>query len=505
MEDNQEPVAAALVAGDRGDAVRAAVHAQRDRGAAGQGRRRDVGDARASTSGRAAWRALMPFMLRAADAPPARRGARRPGARRSSHEPPRAGLPRAGASRAPGRRCPSTPRRSCGPSSGVERRAWSRRPVALEDVPAGARPRCPTALRERLRAIAPVRDDREMRVLRAAGQVLPRPARAAGGGRATARRTRWWRRGRATRSSRCCRPATRRTSPSCRSAAGRRWSAASRRERGGREALVVARPRPRSTRVEVDAPLAAGPRQAGHPAAGGSTAPWRAHGLTLGHFPQSYEWATVGGCVATRSAGQASTGFGRIEENVVALRAGRAGGRPCRRARCPRRAAGPLTARAADRLRGRARRHHRGVAARAPARARAPLRGLLRAVASRRARSCCAALAAGRAARRTSPGSPTRRRRASSLALAGRERLGKVARPARPCLLICGWEGDVGAAGGAARRRLRALRALPLGARPGARGWRRATPARTCATTCSTAACSWRRSRPRRPGRGSTG
>ncbi len=43
-------------------------------------------------------------------------------------------------------------------------------------------------------------------------------------------------------------------------------------------------------------------------------------GFTLGHTPQSYEWATVGGCVATRSAGQSSTGHGRIDENVVALR-----------------------------------------------------------------------------------------------------------------------------------------------------------------------------------------
>ena len=43
-------------------------------------------------------------------------------------------------------------------------------------------------------------------------------------------------------------------------------------------------------------------------------------GFTLGHTPQSYEWATVGGCVATRSAGQSSTGHGRIEANVVALR-----------------------------------------------------------------------------------------------------------------------------------------------------------------------------------------
>jgi alkyldihydroxyacetonephosphate synthase len=46
----------------------------------------------------------------------------------------------------------------------------------------------------------------------------------------------------------------------------------------------------------------------------------RAHGLTLAHAPQSYEWASVGGCVATRSAGQSSTGHGRIDANVVAVR-----------------------------------------------------------------------------------------------------------------------------------------------------------------------------------------
>jgi alkyldihydroxyacetonephosphate synthase len=43
-------------------------------------------------------------------------------------------------------------------------------------------------------------------------------------------------------------------------------------------------------------------------------------GLTLGHFPQSYEYATIGGYVATRSAGQASTGYGRIDELVLGLR-----------------------------------------------------------------------------------------------------------------------------------------------------------------------------------------
>lgn len=43
-------------------------------------------------------------------------------------------------------------------------------------------------------------------------------------------------------------------------------------------------------------------------------------GLTLGHFPQSYEYVSLGGCAATRSAGQASTGYGAIEEMVLGMR-----------------------------------------------------------------------------------------------------------------------------------------------------------------------------------------
>ena len=46
----------------------------------------------------------------------------------------------------------------------------------------------------------------------------------------------------------------------------------------------------------------------------------RPHGLALGHAPQSYEWASVGGCAATRSAGQSSTGFGRFDAQVLGLR-----------------------------------------------------------------------------------------------------------------------------------------------------------------------------------------
>jgi alkyldihydroxyacetonephosphate synthase len=43
-------------------------------------------------------------------------------------------------------------------------------------------------------------------------------------------------------------------------------------------------------------------------------------GLTLGHLPQSWEYATIGGFAATRSAGQASTGYGRIDKLVLGLR-----------------------------------------------------------------------------------------------------------------------------------------------------------------------------------------
>lgn len=45
-----------------------------------------------------------------------------------------------------------------------------------------------------------------------------------------------------------------------------------------------------------------------------------AHGLTLGHVPQSFERATIGGFAATRSAGQASSGYGRFEDMVEGVR-----------------------------------------------------------------------------------------------------------------------------------------------------------------------------------------
>jgi len=43
-------------------------------------------------------------------------------------------------------------------------------------------------------------------------------------------------------------------------------------------------------------------------------------GFMLGHFPQSFEFSALGGWIATRSAGQSSTGYGKIEDMVVSLR-----------------------------------------------------------------------------------------------------------------------------------------------------------------------------------------
>lgn len=44
-----------------------------------------------------------------------------------------------------------------------------------------------------------------------------------------------------------------------------------------------------------------------------------AHGFSLGHFPQSFPHATIGGYAMTRSSGQSSAGYGRFDEMVRAL------------------------------------------------------------------------------------------------------------------------------------------------------------------------------------------
>ncbi|HEY3734862.1 MAG TPA: FAD-binding oxidoreductase [Streptosporangiaceae bacterium] len=66
-----------------------------------------------------------------------------------------------------------------------------------------------------------------------------------------------------------------------------------------------------------------------------------AHGLTLGHLPQSFEHATIGGFAATRSAGQASAGYGRFDDMVLAIRAATPRGTVDAGGRAPASAAGP--------------------------------------------------------------------------------------------------------------------------------------------------------------------
>lgn len=66
-----------------------------------------------------------------------------------------------------------------------------------------------------------------------------------------------------------------------------------------------------------------------------------AQGLTLGHFPQSIGVSSVGGWVATRAAGQYSTGYGNIEDLIFSLEAVLPNGRVLQTRNTPRASAGP--------------------------------------------------------------------------------------------------------------------------------------------------------------------
>src|SRR6185436_16917430 len=46
----------------------------------------------------------------------------------------------------------------------------------------------------------------------------------------------------------------------------------------------------------------------------------RPHGLTLRHFPQSFEFSTLGGWVATRAGGHYATGYTHIDDLVQSVR-----------------------------------------------------------------------------------------------------------------------------------------------------------------------------------------
>jgi alkyldihydroxyacetonephosphate synthase len=186
----------------------------------------------------------------------------------------------------------------------------------------------------------------------------------------------------------------------------------------------------------------------------------RAQGLALGHVPQSYEWATVGGCAATRSAGQTSTGDGRFDDQVVALECVTPAG-SLATLDAPASAAGPslrelvlgsegalgVITRIAVRVRPRVEASYDGWSVGSFLEGAQMLRDLEQ-----------DGIAPDIA--RLSDEAETQ----LSVALAGTGTMGRRLLGGR-CLLVCGWQGANGRA--AAARKLVRAGALPLGPKPG--------------------------------------
>ena len=90
------------------------------------------------------------------------------------------------------------------------------------------------------------------------------------------------------------------------------------------------------------------------------------HGLTLRHFPQSFEYSTLGGWIATRAAGHFATGRTHIEDYVESARAITPAG-VWQSRRLPGSGAGPSPDRMLAGSEGALGRDHRGLGARAAA------------------------------------------------------------------------------------------------------------------------------------------
>ena len=203
-------------------------------------------------------------------------------------------------------------------------------------------------------------------------------------------------------------------------------------------------------------------------------------GVTLGHFPQSFEEATIGGFAATRSAGQASSGYGRFDELVTSVELTAPAGVLRTRA-IPHTAAGPSLRELVLGSEGTL-----GVITEIGCRVRpTPERRLYEGwIATDFAAGCeiVRDLAQGHLAPdvlRLSDEEETR----ISLAMSGTEGLRKRAldaylslrRRRGGCLMICGWEGEPGSVRRRrelARRRLRRGGAVPLGRSAGG-SWER--------------------------------
>jgi alkyldihydroxyacetonephosphate synthase len=65
------------------------------------------------------------------------------------------------------------------------------------------------------------------------------------------------------------------------------------------------------------------------------------YGLTLGHYPQSFEYSALGGWAATRGAGQNSTLYGKIEDMVMGMKFVTGLGETLYTKKAPARATGP--------------------------------------------------------------------------------------------------------------------------------------------------------------------
>ena len=252
---------------------------------------------------------------------------------------------------------------------------------------------------------------------------------------------------------------------------------------------------------------------AGHARARRPSARWARAASRSATSRRASSTRRVGGCVATRSAGQASTGYGRIDELVAGVRCAAPAGELDAAGAAPASAAGPDLRELVVGLGGRA----RGRSPRRPcACARARRRG-----ATRAGRSASFAAGARRSATwsRSTP-SPDVARLSDEAETRCRSRwpaegdAGASAGYLRAARLRRRLPGDHGLGGRRRRRRAPAARRrracsaprrrLRSGARPG----RGLGPGRyrrpTCATTCSTTACWSRRSRRRRRGRGCT-
>ena len=163
------------------------------------------------------------------------------------------------------------------------------------------------------------------------------------------------------------------------------------------------------------------------------------HGLTLGHFPQSFEYASIGGFAATRSSGQASRRLRPLR------RAGRRPhrGHPARHARARQRAGQrrrPRPARAGARLRGRVRRDHLGDRAGAAGCPAVKVYEGWRFDVVRRGRRRAAHARPVRAAADRAPALRRERDRDQPR----RARRGRRRRARGGCLMIAGFEGDAG-------------------------------------------------------------